>query len=147
MNEPNSDPLARGQAVIESMTRTQRQIFDGIVNELKVRWAVSYGEINEIIVDALVKRAALNTDVSAITVGSLPLGTLDNVAEQIAQSEPFLQKYVESRDAALRQSLEDHVRSEIPAAMQMSMARAGTLQPELDRRVDEMLDARTAARF
>ena len=141
------DPLTRGQALIDSMTFSQREKFDAVFNDVKVELAVAHGKIDDMIMDALRKRAALNTDISAICVGSQPLNSIQDIAKSIGQSEPFLQAYLDSRDARLKKSLEDAALAELPAHAKMTMQRNGSLEGHVARRVAEQMDTRVAARL
>ena len=142
-----ADPLSRGQALIDSMTFNQREKFDAAFNDLKVEWAIAHGKIDDMIMDALRKRAALNTDISAICVGSQPLHSIAEIAEAIGHSEPFLQASLDARDARLKKSFEDAALSELPAHIKMTMQRNGSLEGHIARRVAEQMDARVASRL
>ena len=140
-------PLSRGQALIDSMTFNQREKFDAAFNDLKVEWAIAHGKVDDMIMDALRKRAALNTDISAICVGIQPLNSMKDIAKSIGQSEPFLQASLDARDARLKKSLEDAALAEIPAHTKMTMQRNGSLEGHIARRVAEQMDARVASRL
>lgn len=142
-----SNPIADGNAKIAAMNPSQRAKFDGVCAELKVRWAVAHGDLPDIVVDALVARAAVDADIGARVAGAEPFDTIEQTAARLARDEEFVQRAVESRDAALRAELEQEARDAIPAQMRMSMERAGTLKPHLDKTVAEMLDARASRRF
>ena len=142
-----ADPLARGQKIIDTMSRTQREKFDAVIVDLKVEWAIAYGDLQPIIVDALCKRAALNTDVSAITVGTMPMHDVRQIAENIGSSEPFLQASIDARDAALKKRLEQEVYEETPSHQRMRLGHEGNWATHLNQRVAEKMDARSAARF
>lgn len=142
-----SDPLVRGQQLIESMSNAQREKFDAVVNELKVEWAVAHGNLSPIIVDALCKRAALDLDVSAITVDANPDNNIRQVAKNIGDREPFLQASIDARDAELKKTLEREIYDETPSNTKMAMGHAGTWEKYVQQEVARKLDQRASARF
>ena len=141
------EPLKRGQNLIDSMTSAQRQKFDAVVNQLKVEWAVSHGDLSPIIVEALCKRAALDMDVSAMTVGAKPTHNLRQVAKNIGDKEPFLQASIDARDAELKRALEHEVYDETASGTRMAMGHSGTWEAHVAEQVAKKMDQRASARF
>jgi len=142
-----NDPLVRGQKLIDSMNGAQREKFEAVINQLKIEWAVLHGDISPLIVSALCKRAALDMDVSAITVDTQPANHIRQIAKNIGDREPFLQSSIDTRDADLRERLVADVENEVPDHRKMTLDRAGTYKQYVEQEVARKLDQRASARF
>lgn len=143
----SADPIAEGTSRIADLNPSRRERFDRVSAQLREIWAQKFGRIDPLVLDCMTARAALDGDVMARLDGVEPLETLEQTAEKLANSDEFLMRSIESRDAALRAELEDEALAAIPAQMRMSMERAGALRPHLEKAVGEMLDARATKRF
>ncbi|QBY00135.1 hypothetical protein E2K80_04770 [Rhodophyticola sp. CCM32] len=142
-----SDDAERGRQKLASMGPSERAKFDATFSDIKVRLAELYGEIDELVVSNIQARAAINLDVQARVAGATPLCAIEDTAQQLADSEPWLGAYIDSKNEKLKRQLEANALSELPAHMRMSMERSGKLVSHLQKKVDEGLADRQAQRL
>ena len=141
------EKIDRGRAKIETMGPSERAKFETAFSDIAITLAEKYGEIDEFVMSNIKARAAINLDLQARVAGAASLCSLEETAQELAESEPWLGAYLDSKNEKLKRKIAAAALAELPSHVRISMSRSGELAPHLQKKVDEGLADRQAQRF
>lgn len=142
-------PYQRGLEMLQTLTSTQRERTEAAINRVCIELAKLYGDrLPSLLTEHLKVLAVLHPRIidAGHAMGPQSDEAFREVAKDIANSEPLVQRALDSADAQLKADIRAEKLAEMPPTVKMQMARDGALNSHLDAQVQAELDARHALR-